>query len=367
MDIERLKLKLKSTQRQHLKSAPNKSSYISLIVLSLLLSLSIDADESQSKHNRYAYLDASIYTHLAWEKVVESLTSVRLLDIKNYSGIPIENRNEEADYYYHGKIPEAVKSIIENAVISSRYFQLKPAQADYSFEFSIIRYKLPYDYESGDNGWRGAINWVSRYDQYPAPAEVELTLKVIGDKVKDTLWSQSVSMRLSNCDLNKAPQPQTQSSQNRKIIDNYLSTSPGQAFLAATNYLLLKAIQNIHQDHLPARIEFIQGNNIHLISDSDIFVQGDLLPVFYNQLDGLSIDAAGQLEIVKTMGNRAIAYPVNLRADHLRAGDKIQINTSSSEYQQPQSVFSSVNECAQVVESTPVNNILSRQTSEPKY
>ena len=42
----------------------------------------------------------------------------------------------------------------------------------------------------------------------------------------------------------------------------YLSTTPGQSFLAATNFLILKAIQRIHQQAPLAIVESRFGSEI---------------------------------------------------------------------------------------------------------
>ena len=79
----------------------------------------------------------------------------------------------------------------------------------------------------------------------PPDTLVTLTLKISSGKKAIKSWSDSVTMSLSNCDLNNSPQAATALANNHEQRRVYLSTTPGQTFFAATNFLIVKAIERL--------------------------------------------------------------------------------------------------------------------------
>lgn len=304
------------------------------------------------KYQNLEYQQAAKYSHLSWSEVSSEKVTLELSALKNFSGIPIEQREEKPKYYYHGKLPKIMDSIYQDAFLSSRFFSLVNQNADYKIELTLDHYKLPFNYDPEDQWWNKLYIKADRWLQKPPNTGIKLTLKMSSGKKPIKTWIKSVSMAMSNCDLNKHPQPQSYLANKNQVIRNYLSTTPGQTFLAATNFLILKAIQHIHQQPGLAKVEKVIGNQIHLYSPLLTFTNGEFLPVFYQDDKQVkSLFSTGQVEVIKAMQNHAIAYPINLRSDHIRVGDWIEMK-DFPEYSNPISVFIAAKQCAPVITAT---------------
>ncbi|TQV81413.1 hypothetical protein FLL46_25010 [Aliikangiella coralliicola] len=296
----------------------------------------------------FEYQQAAMFSHLQWP---ESLTkiSVNLLPIKNYSGIPIEQRDERPEYFYHGKLPLAMNNIFRDATLASRYFVPTNNKADYQMELILDSYQLPFQYAPDDQWWKKLHGQADRWLQTPKNASITMTIKITSGNKKIKPWMEKVQMMLSNCDLNTLPQPQSWMNNRDQITQNYLSTTPGQTFLAAANFLILKSINRIHQQPLLGQIKHKHGSTLHLISNETNFTMGETLKVYYQDADnGKSGLSAGTIKVINTDRNHAIAYPVTLRADHLKVGDWVELK-SPAPYSKPLSKFRSASQCAEVV------------------
>ena len=122
--------------------------------LTLLIS-SVSVAVQASEHNRYLqYQQAANYTHLKWQNQIRPKVNLTLLPIKNYSGIPMEFRQESADYFYHGKLPGVLNDIVADAFRASRYFAINQDRADYRIELILDEYQLPFTYAPDDTWWQ---------------------------------------------------------------------------------------------------------------------------------------------------------------------------------------------------------------------
>ncbi|WP_444994724.1 hypothetical protein [Aliikangiella sp. IMCC44359] len=308
----------------------------------------------------YEFQQAAQYTHLKWPNRVSPKISVQLNPLVNYSGIPLEEREEKPEYYYHGKLPQAMQRIYADAFRASRFFNpdLQPlptnttqekANADYQITLILDDYKLPFKYAPDDSWWQALHDETDRWLQHPPTTYIKLTMKITSGSKKIKTWLKTTEMTLSNCDLNRFPQPST-AHNNRDITTRaYLSTTPGQTFLAATNYLILNAIQRLEQEAPLGRVSKRFGQEIYLTSDSFNFVEGSQLNLYYDHSQkGKSTLPAGKIKVLKAMQNQAIAYPLTLRADHITQGDWVEMGNKQSQYK-PKSHFVAANQCSEVV------------------
>ena len=312
----------------------------------------IEPNMKSIEKRQLEHQQAASFTHLNWVEVNAEKISLNLKPIINYSGIPIEEREEDADYFNHGKLPKIVDNIIQSAFITSRRFTLTENKADYQIELMLDNYQLPFSY-SADDSWTSSVNQqVKRWMKTPAAASVKLSIKLTSGNKTITPWIDSVEMKISVCDLNQITQPQTWANNEDKISRAYLTTTPGQSFLAATNFLVLKAIQRLNQQPLLGNVTRKLGNEIYIASQSAKFTQVKVLNLFYkNDKNEKPNISAGQIKIIKTMQNSAMAYPVNLRGDHIKVGDWVEISHNVN-FDKPQSNYIPVNQCAQVTVAT---------------
>ncbi|MGX5201216.1 hypothetical protein [Aliikangiella sp. IMCC44632] len=294
------------------------------------------------------FQQAAQFTHLKWPNQLNSPVTVTLSPLLNHSGIPIEKRDERAEYYYYGKLPAEVQHIYQDVFNASHYFKRVKGDADYHIQVSIDEYILPFNYAPDDEWWNKLHDQADRWLQAPATSQVTLTLKLSSGKKPIKPWMQSVTMALSPCDLNRYPQPASSAYNQDKTRQKYLSTTPGQTFLAAANYLVLKAKQRIEQEPILATVVQKYQQEIHLSSENLAFKVGQKLPVFIQQEDQKRAQfSLGELQVFKTQGDYAIAYPINLRADHLKSGDWVQLGYGKPA-PMPATNFVSLKRCAQV-------------------
>ena len=93
-------------------------------------------------------------------------------------------------------------------------------------------------------------------------------------------------------------------------------------------------------------------NEIFIQSDTGSFSSGERLNLYFQQTtEALSALPAGQLQVIKSFENQAIAYPINLRIDQIKAGDWVELGETYP-YVNPKPVFSAKNQCASVSVAT---------------
>ncbi len=298
--------------------------------------------------SKLEYQQAAAFSHLNWLPVPGQPISIQVLPINNFSGIPLQLREEQVDYFNHGKIPQDVQWLFSDLVSASRYFRSEITNPDYRFQLSIEQYQLPFDYAPDDIWWKKLNANVDRWFATTRNARVKLSLRVTSATRRITPWTQSIETTLSYCDLNATSQPLTSKHNQNQTINQYVQTTPGQAFVAASNYLILQAVKFLNQKPEMARVIRNDQNEIFIESNGGAFVLGELLGLYYQQhARSLTALPAGQLQIIKTYENQAVAYPVNLRIDQIKAGDWVELSEIHP-FVTPKSIFSAKNQCAQV-------------------
>jgi len=319
-----------------------------LMTLGILISghtIAVSSDSNQLEH-----LQAARYTHLKWRETGRIKTPVKLLSIVNYSGIPIEAREEKADYFSYGKLPLAMNNIWQDVFIASRYFSPSEQQADYQMQLILDEYQLPYEFAADDHWWQKLHDQTDRWLQPAANSRVSLTLQISSGRRTIEPWTSSIQMSMTDCDLNQFPQPRTWRSNQDQLIKRYLSTTPGQTFLAAVNYLTLKAIQRLEQQPEQGRVSGKYGGEVYLTAEQARFTRGETVDLYYRDSQhsaSAHAPVAGQLKIIKTSPAKTVAYPVNLRSDHIKVGDYVEVS-KSGDFHKPASVYQPTTKCAPV-------------------
>ncbi|MCW8997757.1 MAG: hypothetical protein OQK04_03495, partial [Kangiellaceae bacterium] len=207
----------------------------------------------QSKRS-FEYSEAAKYTHLKWSERMNKY-SVGLLPVLNYSGIPIEARDESTDYYDHGKLPVEINHLFRDTLTTSRQFNLNQRKPDYWLQLTIEEYHQPFPFAANDKWWQTARDTVDRAFTSAKPATVKLSLKVTAGERPFRQWKDAASMTISNCDLNTTPQALSSINNQNQILKDYLSTTPGQAFLSASNFLIIQTVKRLAEEVDYAHVE----------------------------------------------------------------------------------------------------------------
>lgn len=288
------------------------------------------------------YQQAADFTHLKWSETMTPSISIGLFPIINYSGQPINIPGGDSDDYYNGQLGSMMNSIFQDAFLASRYFVPVTHSPDYRLQLILDEYQLPYKVLPKN---KTLEDYMKRNAPSSPESHIKLTAKLFSGQKKMPTWMKTIEVNFSRCELNTQPQPQTWQNNNNTLVKEYLLTSSGQAFLAATNYILLKAIQRINQKPLLAQIARKFGNDIHLSGHSNAFTRGEKLEVFrQHESQGKSVESLGKIQIIKAKHNHALAYPISLRADHLLPGDWVELNRKLT-LGKPDSAFIAQNSC----------------------
>jgi len=285
------------------------------------------SDILKDSQRDFHYQSASQYTHIKWPSV-QSKISIQLLPTINYSGIPTEDRDESVDYFEHGKIPAQTQNLLADLLVTSKQFELRGNIADYQVQFSIENYDLPYSFSPDDKWWEKASDNLDRAFQSAQPASVKLSIKVMSGNRAIKKWSDSVRMTISQCDLNAKPQTLTPVNSQNGVIENYFASSTGQSFLAASNFLISKAISRINEEAPLASLTGKHGNELWLQSEHGNFALGEELIVLFKEPSGrLNEVPTGKIKVVKAHGDKALAFPLTVRGDHLKVGDQFALKS----------------------------------------
>ncbi len=325
---------------------------LSIIIAIVSTGISAIAASETGLNSKLKYDSASHFSHLNWLPDPSSPIAVRILSLHNYSGIPMESRQEDSDYYEHGKIPKEIETLFSNLVDSSRYFSAHDMQerelTDFHFQLSIDRYELPFDYAPDDNWWNEVNDDMNRWLSMPRSAKLRLTLKINSNNRNIASWSHSVETIMSECDLNQLPQPFTKKNILNNTILEFSQTTPGQAFIASSNFLILEGINYVSNLPRLASVVRKQDNELLIVAEQATFLPGEKLNLFFkNSYAAQSALPAGQIEIIKAYQNQAVAYPVNLRADQIKVGDWVEVGKIHP-FENPKSIFRAKNQCADV-------------------
>ncbi len=303
------------------------------------------------------YQEAAIYTSLEWQTDKASPIQIKLRPTLNYSGIPMEDRKEKADYFNHGKIPLRVNDLFADLLNSSRYFwsieDNQAIPAEFEFQLVIDEYQLPFHYSADDVWWKEMNANVDRWMITPQPATLKLTLNVFDPFNQKRLLNKSIRITLAQCDLNAHIQPLTWQNNQSAILNEYIRTTPGQSFIAASNFLILEAIHLIDPQQKRARVVGKFENEIFVKAENSQFKVGQTLSAFqrthYNHPTQLPI---GKIQIVKAFKNQAVAYPINFRSDQIIIGDWLDVENADP-FKPPKINYLAKNQCSQ----TPVAQV----------
>lgn len=336
----------------------------SSLILSLLLIAAFSSQilaKSVFLHRQVAWLknqEAAQYTALQWQPNDKSLVKVRILPTLNYSGIPMEYREEQAEYFNHGKIPANVTQLFTDLLNSSHYFlALNDEEAsnpsEYELQLAIEKYQLPFTYQADDIWWQEINADVDRWLLTPQPSTIKLTLTLFDSHNKKQLLTKSITTTLSQCDLNAHVQSLTWQNNRDSTLNQFIKTTPGQSFIAASNFLILEAIHLIDPKRKQALVANTFENEIFILAENSHFKIGQQLDIYqktpYQHASQLPI---GQVQIVKTFANQAVAYPLNFRSDQLLKGDWLDVKNSKP-FSAPLSHFLAKRQCSE----TPVTDL----------
>jgi hypothetical protein len=318
--------------------------------------------EENKTISKLAYQSASKFTHLQWFKEQNSLNTITLLPIINFSGIPIEELLEKSNYFTHDKKPSVINRLFEDLIYSSHYFEdnrvvkntHKIAKSDYQFQLQINQYQPPIK-DTSDDSWWNKKNNADRSLQSSVEAKISLTLKIKGYKKQLTPWSRTIETQLSICDVNRFSQPMSEYSHRNNRISKYSSSTMGQVFISASNFLILQAIHHLNKYNTLAHVASKFDNEILIVSEQHQFSIGQELYLYYNnEYSSQSVLPAGKVQIIKTYQNQAVAYPVDLNFNKIKEGDWIEVS-QVKKFITPQSNFTHKKVC----EKNRVNNAYS--------
>ena len=315
----------------------------SIILLVIVIIISQPTIASSSTKNKISYQNAASYTHLLWNNINQQPININLLPIQNFSGIPIEKRSENTEYFNHGKIPIEIDLLSSSLILSSQQFLLESKMpGDYRFQFALEQYQHPQQYAPDDSIWQEYKDEVDRWLETGISSEVKLTLKITSVNKPTQPWSKSIFAQLTQCDLNLSPQPLLPFASNNRNLSQYVKSMPAQVFIAANNYLILEAIKHLRSRNNFATIEKINGGEFFLKSAGTYFNQGESLTIHQENNGKISSFPIGRVEIVKTFENQAIAYPLNFKSSQVREGDRVALN-NINQFEKPDYLLKSKN------------------------
>jgi hypothetical protein len=299
------------------------------------------------------YQDAAYFTHLKWNNQLKSAKTIELLPIINRTGVGIDTNNQSSDYYEHGNMPNAIADLVADLVNHSRFYHVeadskKLTKADYQMQLIINQYKHPFPY-SPESGWlKKSKSNVDRWFMTPNNSTVSLTLVMASKRKHIKSWSKTIEMTMGRCDINALPQSLSNANSNKQTLTAFTESTPGQAFLAATNYLLHQSIVNLANKRELAQVVSKHDNELFLKADNNYFIIGETVNLYHN--DSYEMQRAlpaGQVKIIKAYQNQAVAYPVTLRGDQIREGDWVEVGHLTIP-NKPASYFTARNQCAAV-------------------
>ncbi len=304
--------------------------------------------EATAYHHKIEYQNAALYSAIGWQDTIEPSINVMLTPVKNYSGIPANAQQTQANYYEHGKMPQSLQSLFSDLVLSTRLLTIEPSEADIVMSLSINHYTHPLSYAPDDDWYQTLRDQVDRWGVTAKHATVSLSLKMTSKSHRFKPWISSVESTLSNCDLNAITHSLLPFNQSDKALQAYTQSTMGQAFVSASNYLLVQAVEKLNSMQKRARVVDNQHNELLLQTNHGRFVAGKSYPLFYqHQYPNLRRQPVGSVQIVKSMGQQAIAYPIDLRPDHIKIGDWVEVGLSAP-LDKPKSRFQAKNKCATV-------------------
>jgi hypothetical protein len=315
---------------------------------------------SEVYKSKIEYQQAARYTALDWHNSLQSPIKASFSPLINFSGIATDAEQHNPEYYDHGKLPNGINSLTKDLIISTRQFNLNDHSADVELTLTLNRYSHPFIYAPDDHWYKKLEAQVDRWAVTKKNASVSLSLKLSSKSNRFKPWLTSVDATLSHCDLNSISHPLLPINQKDPALNAYVKSAMGQTFIAASNYLLLQAIEHMNSQQQRAQIIESAHNELLLSSAQVSFITGKKYQLIFNNHYGSKRQQpAGQIQVIKSMGGQAIAYPLNLRPDHIKAGDWVEIGPTATI--KPTSRFIPQNQCA----SVSTAKVVSASSEEP--
>ncbi len=326
---------------------PPKNTNIYLVLTFLTFTSNL-TNASANHQSNIAYQNAASYTHIKWNSTNDQIISINLLPLQNFSGIPIEKRSENTEYFNHGKIPIEIDLLSSSLLQSSRQFMLESqSTGDYQFQFILEQYQLPHHYAPDDSIWQEYKDEVDRWLETEKSSKVKLTLKITSSNKPTPPWSKSISTQLTQCDINLTPQPLSPYANNSKNLSQYVKALPAQAFIAANNFLIVEALRYLRSKNKFATVEKINGGAFFIKSSNTPFNVGDNLSIHQENRNQISNFPIGLVQVIKAFGNQATAYPVNFKPSQVRVGDRVALN-NINQFEKPDYLLKTKNTCGMV-------------------
>jgi len=327
-------------------SIPNLFGVLMLILL-VFVSTTLKSDPKQagSLDSTLENQAAADFTHIKWTNNGSSSEEVLFLPIINRSGIPLNREQNNEQGFDHSKIPFSIDSFFDGMINASQYFASAGQQSDYQLELTIDRYQHPFDYSPNENWWQGMGGKLNRLFSSSQNAQIVLSLRMKSNKRYIPAWQRVISVYLSECELNKAPQSLAFPLEQNDELDRYAHSSMGQAFIAAGNFLILQAIHHVRTNAVMARIDKVNQNDLLLVADNNSFNIGEKLALYHNNsYSNQTRLPVGSVQVIKTFENQALAYPVDLSISSIKVGDWVKVNKTGA-YPRPSSIFLPVTQC----------------------
>lgn len=300
--------------------------------------------------SKLEYQHAAKFSYLHWPQTVLEKLPINVKSMANFSGIPANADETKSEYYEHGKIPHSIDLLFTDLIRSSHFFAPTEVESDIQFELILNRYSHPFAYAPDDHWYKSLRDEVDRWNVTKKNASVSLSLRISHRDSRFKPWMRTIETVLSQCDLNQKSQPLGASLYHDDSLLAYSNSTVGQAFIAASNYLILRGMEHLNTAKQQAKVVGLAQNELQLFSTSNTFVVGEQYDLYFHESNHLSLPA-GKVQVVKTLGDQAVAYPVNLRVDHIKIGDWVEVGSRRRSVI-PKHQFESKNQCATVSVAT---------------
>lgn len=298
--------------------------------------------------SKIEYQYAAQFSALKWRDTLHSQIAVSIKPIKNYSGIPTNASADKAGYYEHGKLPKSIQQLFKDLALSTRLLDNSQQNPDVELQLILDHYSHPFKYASDDHWYRTLQDQVDRWGITKKNATVGLTLRMTSRSNRFKPWVSSIESTLSHCDLNAINHSLMPFNHSDEALLAYTSSSMGQAFISASNYLLLQAVSHLNNQRQRAQVVSTLHNELLLNSEHNQFVTGEKYQLIFNHsYSHPAKQPVGSIQVVKSMGNQAVAYPIDLRPDHINTGDWVELEKAKPLIR-PNSIFVAKNSCATV-------------------
>lgn len=334
-----------------------KATYKLFLIVTSLITIGMTASPLSNASNlskvslsksKIEYQNAAQFSALKWHQPIQQPIAVSIKPLKNYSGIPTDAVEVKAEYYEHGKLPKTIHQLVKDLVLSTRLLDNSRQNPDVELQLIVNNYSHPFKYAPDNHWYRKLQDQVDRWGITKNNANVGLTLVMTSKSNRFKPWVSSVESTLSHCDLNAVSHSLMAFNHSDDSLLAYSESSMGQAFVSASNYLLLQAVS--HLNDLPQKAQVVSTSHNELLLDSEQsqFVTGEQYQLTFNHsYYHPATSSGGTIQVVKSMGQQAIAYPVDLRPDHIRTGDWVELEKSTP-LNHPNSTFVAKNKCATV-------------------